>query len=59
VSTHTIGVNYQLASQAVLKAEYEMDFVPDAGGGGVDVTQTANTSDKFGSALYAGIDFIF
>jgi hypothetical protein len=59
VTSHTIGLNYQAGSQAVIKCEYELDLVPTAQGGGYLVTQPSNTTVAAGSAFYLGVDFIF
>jgi len=57
-TTHTVGVNYYVNPKTVIKAEYELDLVPDSGGG-YRVTPIAPASSATsGSAVYAGVDFL-
>jgi hypothetical protein len=58
-ASHTVGVNYQVGRQAVIKAEYERTMIPEAQHGGYFVTQTAGSTAKSGDAFYLGTDFIF
>lgn len=56
--THTVGLNYEVAAQAIFKAEYQMikaedNFAPSAG------TRVKGPTDNDGSAIYAGFDFTF
>jgi hypothetical protein len=55
-TSHIFGLNYQMSTQAVVKAEYQVDLIP-SGTTGYPV-QTSNGSSS-GSALYVGLDFIF
>jgi len=56
--THTVGLNYDVASQAVFKVEYQMikaedNLAPSSG------TRLKGPTDNNGSAIYAGFDFTF
>lgn len=56
--THTVGLNYDIASQAVFKLDYQMikaedNFAMPAG------TRLKGPTDNNGSAIYAGFDFTF
>lgn len=51
---HTIGLNYQVSSQAVVKVEYETNKIED----GYTATTALGTGQN-ASAVYAGVDFIF
>jgi predicted porin len=57
-NNHVIGLNYQLAPQAVLKAEYEMGKVAD-GYAPASATRAPTSTATDIQAVYAGIDFIF
>jgi hypothetical protein len=60
ITTHTFGVNYQAAPQAVVKLEYEHDLAPSAPGPiGYFATQPSYATDTSGDAFFAGVDFIF
>jgi hypothetical protein len=57
-TSHTLGVNYQAGDQTVVKLEYERVRVPSSGGG-YFVTRSPGGTATSGSAVYAGLDFIF
>lgn len=56
--THTIGLNYEVASQAVMKLEYQMIKGED-GFAIPAATRMKTNTDNNGSAMYAGFDFTF
>lgn len=58
-TTHTVGVNYQAGSQAVIKVEYEQVLIPRSLGGSYFVVQSATSTARSAGAFYAGLDFIF
>jgi hypothetical protein len=58
VLSHTVGVNWDAGKNIVVKAEYEYDLIPSPGNGFLTVQPTNSTSIS-GSALYAGVDFLF
>lgn len=60
ITTHTIGLNYEAATQAIVKIEYEHDIVPTPPGPlGFFATGPATSTATTGDAFFAGVDFIF
>ena len=58
----TIGVNWQVARQAIIKLEMERNWIgtPDSAGlFGVNGTVTTPSTTTSGDAYYLGVDFIF
>jgi hypothetical protein len=58
-TTHTLGLNYQAGSQAVIKVEYERIFIPAGHDGSYFVAETPTSTETSAGAFYAGVDFIF
>ncbi len=59
LTTHTVGVNYQIHSQATIKAEFERAIVPFPGAASTIFKQPFGTNVTYGDAFYLGADFIF
>lgn len=57
--SYIAGLAYQAHDQANLKLEFQRTYVPSAGGGWYDVTQSTTSTRRFGDVVKAGVDFIF
>lgn len=57
MTTHTVGFNYQMNSQAVFKLDYEITELPTGQDPGLGLSRVAGEDSS--SAVYAGISFIF
>jgi len=59
ITSYTIANAYQMNDQATFKVEFQRSYVPSAGGGFFEVTQSTASTKKHGDMVKAGVDFIF
>ena|GEM_PF-2101565 len=59
ISSHTFGVNWEVMKNATIKVEYELDEVPHNTPPFIASAYNGAPAANQGSAVYAGVDFVF